>query len=210
VPSLPTPGDGDPLEARSDDRGQQPALISREALFKAIGHPLRIEVLRAFSGGPESPATLAKALRASVTEVAYHVRVLDRECKVLEPVDDRRRTRASQCFYRLKSPIRFSSLELDALPAVGRQGVLAALLGQFLKLARKAITAGTIGGPRGHTLSARPATFDEDGWRRASSVLRAADEEIELIEGESRQRLKASSHAGAVHAVVGIALFEAA
>jgi DNA-binding transcriptional ArsR family regulator len=207
---LPKPGDGDPPEARSDGRDQQPASISREAVFKAIGHPLRIEVLRAFSGGAESPATLSRALRASVTEVAYHVRVLDRECKILEPVDDRRGTRAGQRFYRLKSLIRFSSLELDALPAVGQQGVVATLLGQFVKLASMAITSGTIGGPRGQILSARPGVFDEDGWRRANSVLRAADEEIEMIEGESRERLKATAYNGAVHAVVGLALFEAA
>lgn len=115
---LPTPGDGDSPETRDDDRDQRPVSISSATLFKAIAHPLRVEVLRALSGSAESPATLAKALRASVTEVAYHVRVLDRECKVLEPIDDRRRTRASQRFFRLKSPIRFASLELDALPAV--------------------------------------------------------------------------------------------
>lgn len=207
MPSLPTPGDGAALETPS---AQHPASIGRAALFKAIAHPLRIEVLRALSGSAESPATLGKALRSSVTEVAYHVRVLDRECGILEPVDDRRRTRASQRFYRLKSPMRFASLDFDALPDVAHYGVVAALLEQFVALASKAITSGAVRGGQDHVLSARPGIFDEAGWNRAKSVLRSADEEIELIEGESRERLKTSSYGGAVHAVLGLALFEAA
>jgi DNA-binding transcriptional ArsR family regulator len=62
----------------------------------------------------------------------------------------------------------------------------------------------------GATLSFRPSLFDSDGWTRANQVLRSADQAIEIIEAESRERLKAAEGGDTVHAVLGLALFGAA
>lgn len=185
-----------------------PVVISRPALFKAFGHPLRIAILRLLTEGPESPQTMVRPLGESVSQVSYHVGVLRDDCGLLETVDDRRQSRESQKFYRLNPSVQFESLKLDSLPPVIQDGVIALLLEEFVSLISDAIELGSIRADRS-TLATRPALFDEEGMDRAHAVMRAADEELEVIASESRQRLRPNNFNGGVQAVLGLALFKA-
>ena len=197
-------------KAQSSERMRQSGIIGADQLRKAIAHPLRVKILECLVGGPQSPTTLGRAIGSSVRDVTYHVRVLERKCEILEPIHDDQQDAGGQRFVRLRSPFRVANLALEQLPAQFRQGVVVTLLGNFVSLAHAAIESGAIGNRDGATLSFRPSLLDAEGWRRANHVLRSADKEIEMIEGESRERLKVAESADVVHAVFGSALFEAA
>jgi DNA-binding transcriptional ArsR family regulator len=185
-----------------------PTVLSRETLFKAVSHPIRVDILRALVRGPGSPATIAPLNGCTVGTADYHFKVLDQDCGLLEPVDDVPKARDHQQFFRLRA-VRYESLQLDVLPPIAQYGVIAALLEQFVSLACLAIEDGTINRRLPYGLAARPAVFDEEGWERAQETIREADEEIELIASESRIRLKAATMPESIHAVLGLALFDA-
>ena len=65
-----------------DDHG------TRQSVIKAIGHPMRRQVLLAMRehARPSSPRTLAEQLELSLSDVSYHVRVLA-DCDVIRLVD---------------------------------------------------------------------------------------------------------------------------
>lgn len=193
-------------EGRDHQAGAE--LIQPDQLWRAMGSPMRRAILHRIIARPQSSAELARAMKRPIGQIAYHAGVLERECGVLEYCDRHDRKTVSQRFRRLKPSLRFAGLELDGLPAVLKQGAFAALLEKFTHSAGVAISAGTLGGPSEAVASARPSAFDAEGWARAVAVMRAADEEIEMIEAESRGRLK-SADAAPIHAVLGLALFEA-
>lgn len=67
---------------------------------KAIGHPLRVELLEALGGlGIASPNELAKRLDGPLTSVSYHVRML-RDYGAIELVDTEPRRGALEHYYR--------------------------------------------------------------------------------------------------------------
>jgi hypothetical protein len=144
-----------------------------------------------------------------VGNLVYHFNVLVRDCEVLEPVQEPRRPTGSQR-YRVKTPMRFAGLELGKLPGGLASGFVAVLLETFLSLVVDARDSGSITRRQGATLSARPGVLDPEGWEQANSALRSAEEEIEMVEAESRERLKALGGTAAIHVALGIALFEAA
>lgn len=176
-------------------------------LFTALLHPLRVEILRRLASKAESRSRLAREIRVPRSAVSYHVEVLEK-CGAVEAVDED--DSSGGRLLRLRSPFRVAGLGLENLPPVLRQGVTAAWLAEFVSLASAAIEQGSIRRRDGANLSFRPSLLDPDGWTRANLVLRSADEEIEMIEGESRERMKATGSADAIHAVLGLALFEAA
>jgi hypothetical protein len=144
----------------------------------------------------------------TVSRVSYHFKVLSDECEVLEPVGDAG-VDGKGGFFRLKSPMRFANLRLEKLPAPFRLGAIAALLEAFVSTASSAIQSGLLMERDGTTLSARPSQVDAVGWAHANAVLREANEAVEIIEAESRKRLRAEGYAGEIHAVFGVAYFEA-
>jgi DNA-binding transcriptional ArsR family regulator len=181
--------------------------IRPDQLLRALAHPRRVEILRRLAGKAESRSRLAREIQTSNSAVSYHVEVLEK-CEVVEAVEED--DNSGGRLLRLRSPFRVAGLGLDKLRPVLRQGVIAALLSEFVSLASAAIEEGSIRRRDGANLSFRPSLLDPDGWTQANLVLRSADEEIEMIEGESRQRMKTTGGKDAIHAVFGLALFEAA
>jgi len=55
---------------RGDEVGQD--------LVRAMAHPLRLQILRVLGNGPSSPKQISELLGEPLSNVSYHVRVLDR------------------------------------------------------------------------------------------------------------------------------------
>lgn len=88
-------------ETGPGDGGRSAAAPPMENRLTAVGHPLRIKILRALqdSDAPLSPREIATGLGESLGNVSYHVRSLDDlGCVVL--VDWRKVRGAVQHFYR--------------------------------------------------------------------------------------------------------------
>lgn len=73
------PAKGERKQKASDGSGR-PDGAQREAIIRAIGHPLRRRVLRVLidEGEPRSPAQIREILDLSLNAVAYQMRVLRR------------------------------------------------------------------------------------------------------------------------------------
>jgi DNA-binding transcriptional ArsR family regulator len=73
-----------------------------QRLVHALGHPLRVEILRELEKGPSSPARLADHMEEKLSNVSYHTRVL-LECDCIELNQEIPRRGAVEHIYRLKS-----------------------------------------------------------------------------------------------------------
>lgn len=56
---------------------QQPDDLDLDAVFKALGHPIRREILEQLADGPESVSELAEPHDVSLAAVSKHLRVLE-------------------------------------------------------------------------------------------------------------------------------------
>ncbi len=56
---------------------QQPDDLDLDAVFKALGHPIRREILEQLANGPESVSELAEPHDVSLAAVSKHLRVLE-------------------------------------------------------------------------------------------------------------------------------------
>lgn len=56
---------------------QQPDDLDLDAVFKALGHPIRRDILEQLADGPESVSKLAEPHDVSLAAVSKHLRVLE-------------------------------------------------------------------------------------------------------------------------------------
>ncbi|MFA9460278.1 ArsR/SmtB family transcription factor [Thiohalorhabdus sp. Cl-TMA] len=85
---------------------QQPARFALfSEVFKALGHPKRLEIIHALREGERTATQLAEATGLSKTAVSQHLSVLKAQALVLCD------KRGSFCYYRVASPAVFSVCE---------------------------------------------------------------------------------------------------
>jgi DNA-binding transcriptional ArsR family regulator len=83
------------------------------ALVTALRHPLRRAILKRMSDGRKaSPSELAEELDETLSNVAYHVRVLAKS-RALKPVSRRQVRGATQHFYRWSLKAKWAQAMLE-------------------------------------------------------------------------------------------------
>ena len=93
-------------------------------VIKAIGHPLRWQMLEALNEGESSPAQLARRFGEPVNLVAYHMGILAKAGGV-ELVRTEPRRGSTEHYYRATMRPYFADREWARLPAETRRAVLA-------------------------------------------------------------------------------------
>jgi DNA-binding transcriptional ArsR family regulator len=174
----------------------------------AMGHPLRLRILSAMVAGEASAASLSRQFRdVSVSDVAYHVRVLAEDCDLIELVRSRPVRGAMESFYRLKPGAELDGIQL---PATIMQGLRLELFQAFVDVAVAAIDSGSLDANKETTFAAQPVTVDRQGMAEINQAMREAMERVKRAEAQSRDRLRRKGPSGAVSAMVGAAAFQAA
>lgn len=149
-------------------------------LARALGHPLRVQILAEFANGPTSAARISKQLGVSLSNVNYHTKVLYDPCAVIVLSETRQVRGTHESIYRLKrSPVHD----------------LAAALANALQ-------AMPIDEPGHGTFTWTPLEIDEQGWSEIEDALSRAHVEIEDAQGKSRQRLQESGPQPKITAIV--------
>lgn len=175
----------------------------------ALGHPLRVRIIRALVAGPGSATTLSKVFDdATVGDLYYHLTVLER-CRVIELRRLRPVRGAKERIFELRRRAWWGDV-WDSLPPSAVAAFQNAWIREFAGLAAAALDSGAIERRPSSVLTARPMRIDEQGFTEVSQTLRAALAEVDRIADESRQRLEVSEAVGEVNTVVGAAAFEAA
>jgi DNA-binding transcriptional ArsR family regulator len=179
-----------------------------QRLVRALGHPLRVQILEVVQLRNASPSELTDLLDAPLGNVAYHVRVLEK-CGCIEQVATARRRGAVEHYFRAKPRSYIGHQDWRTVPPSLRDGVTGAQLGSFFDRAADALEAGTIDAREDSTLSWMPMAVDAAGWAEVAEVFKATKARLEKIHELNRRRMEASGE-DATSVVVGMAAFEPA
>ena len=182
---------------------------SLRRIGRALGHPVRLRILLGLMTEAGSAAALSKRFGdVPLTNIDYHLKVLDRECDVLELVSTRKVRGANERIYRLRPWARLADSWLS-VPQPVTNGFRGAAFGRFVELAVEAAGAGGFDDREDTVFTGRPLAVDEQGWCEVTALLEQVVAEIDAAEARARDRLENGTAKDAVHAVVGVAAFEA-
>jgi DNA-binding transcriptional ArsR family regulator len=179
-----------------------------QRLVRALGHPLRVQILEELHRRDASPNELMEALESPLGNVAYHVRVLER-CGCIELVGTARRRGAIEHYFRARPRSYIGHQDWRRVPATLRGEVTGAALQSFAEQVADAVEAGTLDARDDTTLAWMPVAVDETGWAQLRTVLAEALAKAQIVHDQSRARIEKSG-AKLTPVVVGVAGFEAA
>jgi DNA-binding transcriptional ArsR family regulator len=178
-----------------------------ERFVKAIGHPLRLDVLRILNERTASPSEIAKELNEGISHVSYHVKVL-KEADYIELVKTEPRRGAVEHYYRATSRALVTDDIAKRLPLSAREGISVTMCQALIDEMTSALEAGTFDSREDRHLSWMPIILDEEGWRELMSMLEDSLNRAMDIQAASASRLGAADKAG-FSALVAMMGFEA-
>ncbi|HET7417824.1 MAG TPA: winged helix-turn-helix domain-containing protein [Solirubrobacterales bacterium] len=176
-----------------------------EQLVKGLSHPVRTRCLTVLTDRVASPRELSEILEEDLSNVSYHVRVLD-ELGLIELVGEEPVRGAVAHFYKAVERPLLSNDQWEKMPLEVRKAFSAYNWDVLIKDATIAIEKGTFDSRPDRHLTRTPLLLDSEGFARLS---KAMDDLLELIfeeQAASAERRKESGEE-AIHAVAGTALF---
>lgn len=204
-----------PLPARKKQRPKRrpfpPNAILSARLHKALSHPLRVQILRVLSSkGSASATELSDLLAEPLGDVAYHMKALRTEPRLIELTKRRQVRGAQEKFYRLSPNSTVAKIGWPPIPESARQGLRGTAFAEFMTSAISALRAGTVDAREGSTFASWPLRLDSQGWDEVRAAVVEATEKINRAEEKSCERLGKASAAGEVRAIIGTYVFEPA
>ncbi len=156
--------------------------ITDPAVVKAMGHPLRMQILTVLDRHTASPRQLAEQLGERLGTISYHVRTLA-DLGLVELVDSQPRRGAVEHYYRAASRWVVSDETWGQLPRVVRQELTRGVLDQVAV----DLCGSGFDSPRDH-LSRTLLQFDEQGRAELAEELRELLTRVHQIAERSRHR----------------------
>jgi DNA-binding transcriptional ArsR family regulator len=160
-------------------------------VIKAIGHPLRWQMLEALNEGEASPAQLARRFGEPVNLVAYHMGILAKAGGV-ELVRTQPRRGSTEHFYRATMRPFFADREWAKLPAETRQAVLAVETKRIVNDIRAAAAGSGLDHPKAH-VSWTPLELDKEGLDEVADLLVGVLDKLHDIQAGVKGRQANSS-----------------
>ena len=181
--------------------------ISDPRLVKALGHPLRIQILAILEERVASPSQIADELDAPLGNVSYHVRQLA-ELGLITLVKETPVRGTLEHYYRAELRPRISGRAFSAAPSLVKQATVGATLGQIGDAVNRAAGEGSFSREDAH-LSRLPLVLDADGWKEVARELEGLVERVDKIQRASGRRLRKADHNGELRGELVTMLFEA-
>lgn len=179
-----------------------------DQLVKAVSHPLRSRALAMLVESPASPTEIAHRIHEHVSNVSYHVRILE-ELGVVELVETRQVRGAVEHIYRALAKPSLSDEEWVKLSEDERQAFSAEGVRLMFLDAIQALGAGTFDSRTNRHMSRSLPNVDEEGWAELTELLAQTFYSVEGIEARSAARMARSKEAG-TSVMVGLLCFERA
>src|SRR4051794_11516628 len=180
--------------------------IGDPRLVKALGHPLRVQILTTLEDRIASPSDLAAELDAPLGNVSYHVRTLA-DLGLVKLVKRRTRRGAVEHYYQARGRAQVSNRAWAQVPGVVKRSMVAVALEQAVDQAGAAAAAGGFDHEQSN-LSRQSVTLDAEGFAELSGAISRLHQEVASIHERSASRLQGASDA-AIQAGVVTMLFEA-
>ena len=189
-------------EAKSDGSIGRTA---HQKLVKGLSHPVRMECLTILASRVASPRQLSEILDHDLSNVSYHVRVLE-ELGLIELVGEESVRGAVAHFYRAVERPLAAGAEWEELPPDVQNALVAHCWDVLLEDVTTAIEKGTFDDRADRHLTRTSLLLDSQGFARISGLM---DELLEAIFSEQAASADRMNRSGEkpVHAVAGTALF---
>jgi DNA-binding transcriptional ArsR family regulator len=177
-------------------------------VIKAIGHPLRWQMLEALNEGEASPAQLARRFGEPVNLVAYHMGILAKAGGV-EMVRTEPRRGSTEHYYRATMRPYFADREWSRLPTETRRALLAVETKRIVNDIRAAAAGTGLDHPKAH-VSWSPLELDREGYDEVATLLSGVLDQLNDIQARSsvRQGEKGSKNGKKLSTEVAILHFE--
>lgn len=160
--------------------------------LKAMSHPLRARVLRLLvERGIQSPAELARALKADLSDVSYHVRRLQ-ELDCIELVKTRPVRGALEHFYRATELHLIDTDEWEELDPLMAGDLVCEFMQKIVDDFVASRKAGIVGSDRHFHITRTPLILDAEGFQKGMEIFERARLEMAEVEAESAERMAAS------------------
>jgi DNA-binding transcriptional ArsR family regulator len=169
---------------------------ARQNRLKAMSHPLRARILRLLvERGTASPAELARALGAHLSDVSYHVRRLEKlQCAELVRTGQVRG--AVEHFYRALELHLIDSDEWEQLDPMMADDLVCDFMQKIVDDFVASRKADIVGSDQHFHITRTPLILDEEGFQKGMEAYERCRLEMSEIEAESSERRAVSGAAG--------------
>src|SRR3954454_8650469 len=174
--------------ADSRDNVTRPA---HEKLVKGLSHAVRTECLTILASRTASPKQLSELLNHDLSNVSYHVRVLD-ELGLIELVGEEPVRGAVAHFYKAAERPILSESEWQQLSPEVRTAISVYGWDLLIKDAAEAIEKGTFESRADRHLSRAAVLLDSQGFERLSALMEELVEAVIAEEGAAADRMNKS------------------
>jgi DNA-binding transcriptional ArsR family regulator len=158
-----------------------------QRLVKAIGHPLRAQLLTILNERVASPNELSKLTGEPLGNVSYHVRLLaDLDCVELVRTTPRRG--AVEHYYRALVPPWFEKDTWGQLPESLRSSVSGSALSVIMEEVATAMRERAFDSRTDRHVSRAPLMLDDEGWEELAGLLDDLLERALQLKGEAANR----------------------
>lgn len=179
----------------------------QEVLVKALNHPVRVKALTILTERTASPKEISDQLDAPLSNVAYHVRVLE-ELGLIEIMEEENVRGSVAHFYRAVERPLIDNPDWEKLDLNVRNAFSGYVIETLMSDAAASLAAGVFDRRDDRHLSRTPVMLDERAWRKVAEIQAKALDRILKEQAAAAERLAVSDGHG-IPAIVGMVLFEA-
>jgi DNA-binding transcriptional ArsR family regulator len=159
----------------------------RSNLEKALGNPVRAEVLARLSEAPNSCPDLAREIGESRQKVQYHIdKLLELGC--IEHIDEVLVRGKEKKIYRATEKMLIGPEVWKELPESSRKGVSLNIVSEGTERLQAALNAGTFDERDDRIAGNWKMRLDEEGWKEAWTLTAALIYRLEELEDEAIER----------------------
>ena len=176
------------------------------ALIKALGHPLRAQLLTIFTEREASPNELARELNEGLSQTSYHVKVLS-DLGLIELQRTEPRRGAIEHYYRAAKRPLLDTSDWEQTDPLERKAFSGYIIELLIADASQALEAGTLDAREDSHLSRTPLLVDEEGWHEVAAAQDAALQSILDAQAASAERMTTSGEEG-ISVIAGMICFE--
>lgn len=180
----------------------------QEVLVKALNHPVRVKALTILTERIASPKEISELIEVPLSNVSYHVRVLD-ELGLIEIMEEESVRGSVAHFYKATERPLIDNPDWEKLDPRVRSAFSGYVIETLMSDAAKSLAAGVFDRREDRHLTRTPLLLDQKGWERVAAIQIRALDEILKEQAAAAGRMSGSEE-DAIHAIAGIALFEVA
>jgi DNA-binding transcriptional ArsR family regulator len=178
----------------------------QEVLVKALSHPVRVKALTILTERTSSPKEISEQIDAPLSNVSYHVRVLE-ELGLIEIREEESVRGSVAHFYSAVERPMIDNPDWEKLDINVRCAFSGYVIETLMGDAVKSLAAGTFDQREDRHLSRTPLLLDLKAWRKVSAIQAKALNAI-LKEHEAAAARLGSSGEQGIEAIAGMMLFE--